>query len=71
MRPLQEHERTAARALAKRLLDEIKQTTAGRDMTESQWAQTISNRVKKAEAMHGIPAIWLKSFMMRIQRSQE
>lgn len=63
-----EAERIAARALGKALVKELGQMEWHRKGNESECAKRVTEALKRKEAETGIPAIWIKSMMLRIQR---
>lgn len=68
MRSLNEAERIAARAIAKGLIKRIQNEPWYRLKNETQCAIEISKAVNQAANQHGIPALWLKSMVLRISR---
>lgn len=71
MRNLSEMERTAARRIAKNLLEDLKSKPWYRPKNEAECSAELSKALKSASAKHGIEQIWIKAFMMRIQRGIE
>lgn len=67
MRALSETELVAARALAKRLLQELEVELGNHKGNYEECAKIVAKRVQQESRKHGIPALWLKSSIMRIQ----
>ncbi|MGL4756330.1 MAG: hypothetical protein ACRCXB_28585 [Aeromonadaceae bacterium] len=67
MRALSETERAAARVLAKRLLQELEVELGNHKGNHEECARIVARRVQQESKKHGIPALWLKSSIMRLQ----
>lgn len=67
MKTLTEVERAAARALAKRLLAELTAELEHHNGDHEECAKIVAKCVQRESKKHGIPALWLKSSIMRLQ----
>ena len=65
-----EVERIATRALAKRLVSELSGMPWYRSGNQKECAERTAEAIKRAARDTGLPAVWLKSFMLRIQRGE-
>lgn len=71
MRNLNEQERIAARRIARNLLDDLKSKPWYRPKNEAECSAELSKELKAASVKYGIDQLWIKAFMMRIQRGIE
>lgn len=63
-----EVEVVATRAIAKRLVAELKDMPWHKRGNESECAAMVAKAVKREAGKHGVSELRLKSYMMRIQR---
>lgn len=64
---LNEAERAAARAIGKALVKELSGMEWHHKGNEAECAKRVALAIAKRSAETGIPAIWIKSCMVRIQ----
>lgn len=64
---LSEVERAAARAIGKALVKELSLMEWHRKGNEAECAKRTAEAIARRANESGIPAIWLKSYMVRIQ----
>lgn len=67
MKELTERERVCARAVAKRLVEELKVTLCAHMGPYEELSQIISEAIQRESRKTGISELLLKSTMMRIQ----
>lgn len=68
MRNLSDSEKDIANKVARRLIKHVKSQPWFRRKNEAEFSLKLTEAVNKSACETGIPAPWLKSFMMRIER---
>jgi hypothetical protein len=57
--------------LAKGIVSDLSRSLKGMTICQEEIAMVIARRVREESKRHGISELWLKSYMMRIQRGNE